>query len=96
MSDFRSTVDALLVKLCAAKTVDEVMVICAKEPEISAGEGFWIADGDAMLGALYNAGWQCVEYRAVYHWCLRAPDGSLLTYTEGDLDRGNNLPRENA
>lgn len=90
-------ISAIQVKLATVATVDEVLALCPRVPEVSSGAGWWGGDGDDMLGALYDAGWTCVEYRAPYHWCLRAPKATtgsrLLTYTEGDLDRGNQLPR---
>lgn len=93
MSSFREINDAQLAQLATATTVEEVLAICGPVAGVSVGDGFWIGDGDEMMGALYDAGWKNVDVRASYHWCLKAPDGSLLTYVEGDLYRGNNMPR---
>jgi hypothetical protein len=94
VSTFREINEAQLAQLATMTTVEEVLALCAPVAGVSVGDGFWIGDGDELLGALYDAGWRSVDYRAPYHWCLKAPDGSLLTYVEGDLYRSNSMPRK--
>lgn len=93
MSSYWDVIEAQLARVKEAKSAETVLTVCAHEPGLSAGNGFWGGDGDDLLGALYDAGWKSVDVRASYHWCLQAPDGSLLTYVEGDLYRGNSMPR---
>lgn len=91
MPDWIDMLNALTEQMKLAVSVDDVLALC---PHQSAGDGFWPGDGDDLLGVLYDADWTTVDYRAPYHWCIKAPDGSLLTYVEGDLYRGNSMPRQ--
>jgi len=53
-------------------------------PAFFAGSG-----GDGSLrDALYDAGWSLNWGRAAYWWSMRAPDGSSVTYVEGDIYEG--------
>jgi hypothetical protein len=90
MDGFWAAVDSQLELLRTARTAGEVLAIC---PGDAGGCGFFAGGGgDAtVLGALREAGWRTVDYRAEYYWCAEAPDGSLITYVEGDLYRGNTL-----
>jgi hypothetical protein len=93
MSTYWDTIDSALKRLKTAKTVAEVFDICGTQvvPEHS-GRSFWPGDGDDMLGALYDAGWHTYRYEAYYYWVLRSPDRTeFLSYTEGDLDPGDNF-----
>lgn len=92
MASFREINEAQLAQLATITTAKDVLTLCAPV-DGSVGDGFWIGDGDEMMGTLFDAGWTGVDVRASYHWCLKAPDGSMLTYVEGDLYRGNNMPR---
>jgi hypothetical protein len=49
-----------------------------------------MGDGDDLLGALYDGGWASHRYEAPYYWVVRAPNGEFLSYTEGDVSRGDN------
>lgn len=77
---------------------DHVLAICPHQPGVSAGEGFFEGSGGDLTvrSALLDAGWTTVVYKAHYYWVMRAPDGGLLTYTEGDLDRGDRITRVSA
>lgn len=49
--------------------------------------------GDALLAdALFKAGWRTIAVAAPYHYCKRhTVTEELLSYTEGDVQRGNTL-----
>lgn len=94
MKAYWEAIDAQLRQLKTAPSADAVITLCPHVPDLSSGNGWWGGDGDDMLGALYDAGWRSVDVRASYHWCLKAPDESMLTYVEGDLYRGNTMPKE--
>lgn len=104
---FREVLEEQLRQMENASTVDDVLSLCPAGCDDHVrpgqwcercseyrgiGDGAFMGDGDDMLGALYAASWRAVDYRASYHWCLKAPDGSMLTYVEGDLYRGNSMP----
>ncbi len=93
LGSYWAAIDAAKVILAKAASVDDVMAVCGSEPGVSVGDGWWGGDGDELLDVLFAAGWSSVTIKAGYYWCLRAPDGSLLSYVEGDLYRGNTLIR---
>jgi len=94
MKDFWDAIDAQIAALESTTTVDAVLAICPTIPGTSSGDGFFEGSGGdkSVLGALKVAGWKVVRYRAHYYWAAQAPDGSMLTYVEGDLYRGNKVP----
>lgn len=53
-------------------------------------EGFFGGSGgdDRVDEALEDAGWTYAWSKAAYWWAMRAPDGSAVTYCEGDVYRG--------
>ncbi|MFJ5984449.1 hypothetical protein [Lentzea sp. NPDC092896] len=61
------------------------------------GDGFFAGSGgdDTVQDALRTAGWEYEWYDARYHFCMRAPDGSLITYVEGDIYLGNSRAPKN-
>ncbi len=93
LSKFWDVIDAQIEQLTTAKSADEVIDILAKDknpygdPDIASGDGFFAGSGgDATVwGALAAAGWKTVWYEADYHFAMRAPDGSGITYVEGDI-----------
>lgn len=40
-----------------------------------------------------SPGWTYVWIEADYYWAMQAPDGSVITYVEGDVYRGNQRPQ---
>lgn len=92
-----------LTELKTAQSADDVLRILALErcpyrlddPNWNgmdgAAEGFFAGSGgdNTVDDALDDAGWLYVWSRANYWWCMRAPDGSEITYVEGDVYRGN-------
>jgi hypothetical protein len=87
---FWEAIDAQLEALKSAKTADEVLAILPHSPEAS-GQGFFAGGGGDYTPAdsLYQAGWSTIWYEAPYYYALQAPDGSAITYVEGDIYRGN-------
>lgn len=84
-------------KARTVKTVAALLELFPRDAELGpTSKGFYEGDADDLLDALYDAGWRNVDVRAVYYWCLKAPEGEgLLSYVEGDLYEGNQLtPKE--
>lgn len=90
MSDkFWTMIDAQIEELRVAKSATDVLRILAvrdhTSPAFFEGSG-----GDrSVYGALSEAGWDTVWYEANYHWAMVAPDGSSITYVEGDIFPGS-------
>lgn len=93
---FWATISAQLKQASTAATADDVLRIFATagnpygDPHISGAPGFFAGSGgdDTLMGALYDAGWSLAWAEASYHWAMRAPDGTGITYVEGDLYPG--------
>ncbi|MFK0231200.1 hypothetical protein ACIQUL_36150 [Streptomyces sp. NPDC090303] len=88
-----------LKELESAKSADDVLRILAHENNPDQAypranrpdEGFFAGSGggDCVNEALEEAGWSYVWARASYWWAMKAPDGSVITYIEGDIYRGD-------
>ncbi|WP_328377056.1 hypothetical protein OHB13_11940 [Streptomyces sp. NBC_00440] len=87
--NFWKLIDAQLKELESAKGADDVMRILGKD-EPSAGEAFFAGSGgdDAVSESLITAGWSYVWAEWEQHYAMKAPDGSGITYVEGDVYRG--------
>jgi hypothetical protein len=88
MDQFWELIDAQLLQARGAKTAADVLQIFAvtehNSPAFFGGSG-----GDnALDDALYEAGWTYVWSKANYWWAMRAPDGTGITYVEGDIYDG--------
>lgn len=86
-------VDESVRRAKTAKTVAEVLALLEVQTDLPehSGRAFFGGDGVDLLDALYEAGWTMFRYGAAYYWVLRSPDGSeLISYTEGDVDPGDN------
>lgn len=100
MADFWDVIAGQVRELRTAATADDVIRILATErnpygdPSITSAEAFFAGSGgdESVMGALAEAGWSAVWTEASYHWAMRAPDGSVITYIEGDIYRGNQPP----
>lgn len=90
--DFWANVEKQITELRSAKSADDVIRICPAQQGAS-GEGFFAGSGgdDSVEDALRSAGWVHVRRDAGYYWCMRAGNGDLITYVEGDLYRGNQM-----
>lgn len=98
MADIWDLVNAQLTELKDAKTADDVMRILSPERNgqwhAGSGEGFFAGSGgdDTVRDALYDAGWFTVVFIAPYYYAMRAQNGDMITYCEGDISRGNLIP----
>lgn len=95
-----------LTELSTATTADQVLAILAPErcPYLldnpnwdgmdGGAQGFFGGSGgdDTVDGALEEAGWTYLWCRAAYWWAMKAPDGTAVTYCEGDIYRGDKRP----
>ncbi|MFI8815710.1 MULTISPECIES: hypothetical protein [unclassified Streptomyces] len=93
---FWAAVKEQLKELRSAKCADDVTRILSKERnpyghEPIAGDGFFAGSGGAntVREALLTAGWETVWIRTGYWYAMKAPDGSMITYIEGDIYRGD-------
>jgi hypothetical protein len=91
LTGFWEAIDAQLAQVREAKTVDEVLAACPPEPDVSVGAGwFGGSGGDEQLIDYLGAGWKITRYSASYYWVAQDANGDFLSYTEGDLDKGDN------
>jgi hypothetical protein len=90
LDPFWANIDRQIAELEEAKTADDVLRICPRIPDVSSGHGFFEGSGGdkTVDDALRTAGWTVVWWGASYHWRMRAPDATEITYIEGDLYRG--------
>lgn len=92
---FWAEIDAQLDALRTAQTAADVFAILGQS---SAQDGraaaFFAGGGGDVLPdePLMEAGWRFVAHQAPYYWCMRAPNGDVISYVEGDVYAGNVLP----
>lgn len=92
LDGYWQAISASLDAMRKAKSAAEVIeILGAPDRSIGVGDAFFGGDGDDMMGALFDAGWRSVRIDAAYLWCLEAPDGSQISYVEGDVFTGNKL-----
>lgn len=95
LDGFWEAIDAQLEALTTADTVDDIVRICPVITDITAPDasGFFAGSGGdgSVEAALETAGWRHVWREAHYHWCM-FKGTEYVTYVEGDLYRGNQLP----
>lgn len=99
MSDgFWAVIAAQLKDLESAKSADDVLRVLSYDrtpypsgSPMSTADGFFAGSGGdgTVDDALDDAGWTYVWSRAAYWWAMQAPDGSVITYVEGDIYRGD-------
>ena len=87
---FWALIDRQIEQLRTATTAQQVIDIIGADPELGVGDAFFAGGGgdtlpDEPLGA---AGWRYAWYKASYYWALTAPDGTGITYVEGDIYLG--------
>lgn len=99
---FWTAVKQQLAELRTAATADDVIRILAPERNPyrldnpnwdgmdSAAEGFFAGSGGANTvdEALCAAGWRYLGGTGI-HYAMRAPNGDVITYCEGDIYRGD-------
>lgn len=102
-ADFWGAVKQQLTELRTATSADDVLRILApdrcpyrlEDPNWDGidgkAEGFFAGGGgdDDMWDALDDAGWEIVWAEADYYYAMRAPNGDVITYVEGDVYRGD-------
>jgi hypothetical protein len=100
---FWAAIAAQLDELRTATSADDVFRILSPERNPyrledpnwdgmdEAAEGFYAGSGggDTVDDALDDAGWEYLWSRANYWWAMRAPNGDVITYCEGDIYRGD-------
>lgn len=100
---FWSAITDQLKELESAKSADDVIRILSPERNPygtgrdlmdGAAQGFFAGSGgdNTVDEALDTAGWRYLWSRANYWWAMKAPDGSVVTYCEGDIYRGDRRP----
>lgn len=91
---FWKNVDECMDAVEQASTVDEVITILKRHFQPSAGEAFFGGSGGdrQMYEALMTAGWTILWSEADYWFVAQDKQGNLLTYTEGDVSRGDGRP----
>lgn len=99
-TDFWAVIAGQLKELESASSADDVISILSAERNPygpgwdgmdGAAEGFFAGSGgdNTVDDALDTAGWRYLWSRAGYWWAMSAPDGSAITYVEGDVYRGD-------
>ena len=102
--NFWAVIADQLKELESAKSADDVIRILGPDrnpygPDWDGmdgvAEGFFAGSGGdgTVRDALIKAGWKMAGRAAWYHYAMRAPDGSMVTYIEGDIYRGDRLRR---
>jgi len=89
---FWVTIKEQLKELESAKSADDVVRILAHEKnpygfKCGSEDAFFAGGGgdDSVQDALIKAGWDLVWSESSTYYTMRAPDGSLITYIEGDI-----------
>lgn len=93
---FWKTIETQLAECQKAGSADDVLRILATEhnpygdPSVSGAPAFFAGSGgdDSLMAALEAAGWSVTWAEAHYHYKMQAPDGSTITYVEGDIFPG--------
>jgi hypothetical protein len=93
---FWATIGSQLAQLREASSAIDVLRILATEgnpygdPGISHAPAFFAGSGgdESVINALSAAGWHVTWSEASYYYTMAAPDGSSITYIEGDIFPG--------
>jgi len=95
-TSFWAVIDAQLAELATAATAADVLRILATDrnpygdPGITSAPAFFAGSGGdaSIMEPLIAAGWRVNWAEAHYHYSMIAPDGSSITYVEGDVFPG--------
>lgn len=104
---FWATIREQLAELRTAKSADDVIRILGPERNPyrledpnwdgmdGGAQGFFGGSGgdNTVYDALEDAGWETAWIKAAYWYAIKAPDGSVVTYCEGDIYRGDKRPK---
>lgn len=103
LDTFWEAIEKQLEELKMAKTADEVLAILALErnpygPGVGSGHAFFAGGGgdETPADPLLDNGWRVIWWDAPYYYALQAPDGSSITYVEGDVYRGDSRAAKEA
>ena len=91
LDGFWENIDAQIEQLRSARSADDVIRILGPvDREYGTGDAFFMGGGgdQTVYGALMEAGWKTAWFDAPYYFAMEAPDGSGITYVEGDIYRG--------
>lgn len=91
---FWSEIDQQLGALRTARTAADVFRILGTDSaQNGAARAFFAGSGGDVLPdePLSVAGWSYVAHEAPYYWAMRAPNGDVISYVEGDIYLGNQL-----
>ncbi|WP_331732949.1 hypothetical protein OG613_48990 (plasmid) [Streptomyces sp. NBC_00015] len=99
MSDpFWTAIAEQHTELQAARTADDVIRILSHDRnphgpnwDGAAGDAYFAGSGGdrTVNAALHAAGWTTIWAESALYYVKRAPDGSVITYIEGDIYRGD-------
>jgi len=94
--NFWNVIDTQREQLRSAESAADVLRILATEhnpygPGIASAPAFFAGDR-SMREELVEAGWTTIWSEAWYHFAMRAPDGTVITYVEGDIYPENRPP----
>ncbi|MFF1680718.1 hypothetical protein ACFVYG_32360 [Streptomyces sp. NPDC058256] len=86
---FWAVIAEQLKELRSAKNADDVLRILASDGRT--GPGFFAGSGgdETVSDALDTAGWTLVWAESSLYYTMRAHDGSMITYIEGDIFPGD-------
>ena len=96
IADFWQVIDMQLAELRHARSAADVLKTLATagnpygDPHISGAPAFFAGGGgdEPVRDALSAAGWHLAWSKAPYYYAMTAPDGSAITYVEGDIYSG--------
>ncbi len=90
LDGFWEAIDTQIEQLHGARSADDVIRILPVVPGLSVGDGWFGGGGgdQTVWGALREAGWKTIWFDAPYYFAMEAPDGSGITYVEGDIYKG--------
>ena len=104
-TNFWSVIHNQIADLRDAKSADDVIRILSHERNPyrldnpnwngmdGAADGFFAGgSGDDVWESLIAAGWARLWDQGTHYFALRAPDGSMITYCEGDVYKGDRRP----
>jgi hypothetical protein len=91
--NFWQVIARQVAELRSARSAADVLRILATadnpygDPSISSAPAFFAGSGgdESVMEALQAAGWRVAWAQASYHYAMTAPDGSAITYVEGDI-----------
>ncbi|MET7490171.1 hypothetical protein [Streptomyces sp. NPDC005538] len=86
---FWAVIAEQLQELRSARNADDVLRTLAADS--ATAPGFFGGSGgdETVSAALHTAGWTTVWAESSLYYTMRAPDGSMITYIEGDIFRGD-------